>query len=236
MTFSILGRCPRTGRLGMAVTSSSPAVAARCAHVRPGVGVAASQNVTDPRLGPSLLAAIAAGATAHAAVDTVTAAAEHADYRQLAVVDTNGGSATWSGAHMLGLHGTRTGDGWAVAGNLLATAQVLDVLAATFADSHALELEERLLAALCAGLEAGGEAGPLGSAGLLVAGTVAWPVTDLRVDWATDEGPGPIAELCRLWRRWKPERDDYVTRGLDPRSAPAYGVPGDPGSDARASG
>ena len=228
MTFSILGRCERTGRLGMAVTSSSPAVAARCASVRAGVGVAASQNVTDPRLRTALLDSLAAGSSAQAAIDAVATAAPHAAYRQLAVVDANGRGAAFSGAQTLGLHGTRTGEGWACAGNLLASESVLDAVAAGFGESDATELEDRLLAGLAAGLAAGGEAGPLGSAGLLVADAVAWPITDLRVDWADADGAGPVERLAALWRRWAPQRDDYVTRALDPRSAPAYGVPGDP--------
>ena len=205
----------------MAITSSSPAVAARCANVRAGVGVASSQNVTDPRLGPQLLDELAKGAPADAALKTIAAAAPHAAHRQLAVVDAQGRSAAWSGDRALGVHGTRTGDGWAAAGNLLASEEVLDALGAAF--DQAGELETRLIAALQAGLEAGGEAGPLHSAGLLVADEVPWPVTDLRVDWADD----PIAELQRLWDVWSPQRDDYVTRALDPESAPGYGVPGD---------
>jgi uncharacterized Ntn-hydrolase superfamily protein len=221
LTFAILGRCERTGRLGMAITSSSPAVAARCANVRGGVGVASSQNVTDPRLGPMLLDELGRGASANAALATVATAAPHAAHRQLALVDAQGRSAAWSGARALGVHGERTGHGWAAAGNLLASESVLDALGTTFESGG--ELEARLIAALQAGLEAGGEAGPLHSAGLLVAGAVPWPVTDLRVDWASD----PITELQRLWDVWAPQRDDYVTRALDPDSAPAYGVPGD---------
>jgi uncharacterized Ntn-hydrolase superfamily protein len=72
VTFSLLGRCQRTGQLGMVISSSSPAVAARCTHARPGVGVAASQNVTDPRLGPALLDALTRhGEYARAAIDEV---------------------------------------------------------------------------------------------------------------------------------------------------------------------
>lgn len=221
MTFAILGRCERTGRLGMAITSSSPAVAARCANVRAGVGVASSQNVTDPRLGPKLLDELANGASADAALATV-ASTPHGEHRQLALVDARGRSAAWSGARALGVHGTRTGHGWAAAGNLLAAEEVLDALGAAFAES-AGELEARLIAALEAGFEAGGEAGPLHSGGLLVADAVDWPVTDLRIDWTS----APVAELKRLWDIWAPQRDDYVTRALDPSSAPAYGVPGD---------
>jgi uncharacterized Ntn-hydrolase superfamily protein len=214
----------------MAISSSSPAVASRCANVRAGVGVASSQNVTDPRLGPKLLDELEAGASADAALATVAADAPHSEHRQLAVVDAQGRSAAWSGARALGVNGTRTGDGWAAAGNMLASESVLDALGAAFAESAGEpELEARLIAALAAGVDAGGEEGPLHSAGLLVADAVDWPVTNLRVDWAAEDGPGPVAGLARLWEVWAPQRDDYVTRALDPASAPAYGVPGDPG-------
>ena len=83
---------------------------------------------------------------------------------------------------------------------------------------------DRLVAALTAGRDAGGEEGPVRSCGLVVVDRVPWYVTDLRVDWSDDD---PIEELARLWERWKPQADDYVTRALDPSTAPSYGVPGD---------
>ena len=98
----------------------------------------------------------------------------------------------------------------------------VDAVAAAFTTATG-ELEERLLAALEAGLAAGGEAGPVRSAGLSVVRDVAWRVTDLRVDWSDR----PIEDLRDLVEVWLPQRDDYVTRGLDPTAAPSYGVPGD---------
>ena len=74
-----------------------------------------------------------------------------------------------------------------------------------------------------AGLAAGGEAGPVRSAGLLMVDRVPWPVADLRVDWHD----APIAELAQLWALWQPQLDAYVTRALDPDAAPSYGVPGE---------
>ena len=92
-----------------------------------------------------------------------------------------------------------------------------------FEGSAGDHLGDRLVAALTAGLEAGGEEGPVRAAGLLIAGEVPWPVADLRVDWNDD----PIGELTALWRLWKPEMSTYVTRALEPSSAPSFGVPGD---------
>jgi len=125
MTFSIVGRCTRTGAFGVAITSSSPAVAARCAYVRSGVGAATTQNVTDPRLGPALLDAVAGGANPEAALTLVRAAAPHVEHRQLSVIGTAGSGAFWSGAQTLGTYGGVAGTDFVVAGNLLAGADVL---------------------------------------------------------------------------------------------------------------
>lgn len=224
MTFSILGRCPRTHMLGMAVSSSSPAVAARCAHARAGVGVVATQNITDPRLGPKGLDLLAAGLSAERALAQLKNEASHIDYRQLALVDRLGGSAAFSGARTLGIHAVALGHDAAAAGNLLASADVPARVLVRFCKDQALELGDRLINGLRAGLEAGGEAGPVHSAGLVMVRDVAWPVADLRVDWHDGD---PIGELAALWLRWKPQMDDYVARALDPAQAPAYGVPGD---------
>ncbi|HEX5192672.1 MAG TPA: DUF1028 domain-containing protein [Solirubrobacteraceae bacterium] len=223
MTFSLLGRCERSGRLGMVVSSSSPAVAARCVHVRPRIGIAASQNVTDPRLGPLLLDELAAGRDARGAIDAVVAGTPQVEHRQLIVLAGDGDGASYTGAAALGLHGDRRGPGCAAAGNLLADESVLDAMTETFAVNHELELGDRLVAALRAAAQAGGEAGPVHSAGLVMTGDVAWPVADLRVDWHDD----PIEELAAVWDVYRPQLDDYVARALDPTAAPAFGVPGD---------
>ncbi|MFX8972689.1 DUF1028 domain-containing protein, partial [Acinetobacter baumannii] len=80
MTFSIAARCAKTGRFGIAISSSSPAVAARCAHLKPGVGAVCSQNITDPRLGPAALELMAMGAPAHVALDVLCATRAHIDF------------------------------------------------------------------------------------------------------------------------------------------------------------
>ncbi len=223
MTFSLLGRCAATGRLGMAISSSSPAVAARCAHARPGVGVAGSQNVTDPRLGPALLDALAESGDARAAVAEVVALAPHIEHRQLVLLGAAGEGAVYTGSAALGTHGSRLGEGCAAAGNLLADEAVLDAMVTAFAAGARLELGDRLMRVLEAAVGAGGEAGPVHSAGLLMTGEVAWPIADLRVDWHDD----PVAELAAVWEVYKPQLGDYITRALDPAAAPGYGVAGE---------
>ena len=224
MTFSLTARCPDSGTFGIAISSSSPAVAARCTHLRPGVGAAASQNITDPRLGERLLDRLAAGDSAAEAMAEVVAAEPTADHRQLTVVDTAAQVAAHSGRYTLGVHHTVLGQGAVAAGNLLASTAVIDALLGGYLHSQQDNLAARLLDGLRAALAAGGEAGPVHSAGLAVTHpTAGWADTDLRVDWHDD----PIGELGRLWALWQPQRQDYITRGLHPASAPAYGVPGD---------
>lgn len=224
MTLSLAARDSQTGSFGMIIASSSPAVAARCVHLRAGVGAVASQNVTNPALGSRVLDLLAGG---HAAADALRLACEKdpaPEYRQAGVVDAAGRAAVYSGTRTLGTFAARAADGAMAAGNLLASAGVIDAMLAAFTASAAGELEDRLLGALRAGLAAGGEAGPVRSAGLQVVESVPWAVTDLRVDFHD----GPLGELGRLWALWRDQKADYVTRALNPEAAPAYGVPGDP--------
>jgi uncharacterized Ntn-hydrolase superfamily protein len=222
VTFSLLGLDAETRRVGGIVSSSSPAVAARCLRVRAGVGAAASQNVTDPRLAPRLLDLLAAGRSPQEAIDEVVASEPGVEYRQLAVVDVEGRTAVYSGVRTLGTHAGVRGAGAVAAGNLLANRDVPVAMVDAF-EAAGGPLGDRLVAALRAGLAAGGEAGPVRSAGLLVADRVAWPVDDLRVDWGVD----PVAELSALWDLWKPQSESYVMRALSPAGAPSFGVPGE---------
>lgn len=223
MTFSIAGYCHRTGRFGVAVSSSSPAVGARCAYARAGVGAACSQNITDPRLGDRLLDLLARGRTADEAMAQVVNETELIRYRQLSLVDAHGGSAAFSGEMVLGVQDIARAPWVATAGNLLADQSIPARMVTAFQEKPEIDLEDRLLAAMKIALSLGGEVGPVHSAGLKTVGSVPWPETDLRVDWSDD----PIHELEVLWRLWRPLKDDYITRALDPASAPAYGVPGD---------
>lgn len=223
MTFSLVARCAQSGQFGMVISSSSPAVAARCAHVRAGVGVAASQNVTDPALGPLLLDALEGGASALQAIKKVTLGRPHIDYRQLLVVDAKGSAAIHSGAQVLGLWGEAVGRDCAAGGNLLANTGIPAAMVSAF-EGTAGHLGDRLMAALTEGLSAGGEAGPVHSAGMKIADRLSWPLVDLRIDWTED---CPIAALAKAWGVYRPQMLAYVQRAEDPTQAPSYGVPGD---------
>lgn len=205
---------------GVAVASSSPAVAARCAHARAGIGAVASQNITDPALGPLALDLMAdmdaAAAIAH------LKNGRFIEYRQILAVDRNGQTAIHSGANALGIWTQAQGRNVASGGNLLANDRVPQAIVDAFVAAPGA-LGDRLIKAMRAGLAAGGEAGPIHSAGMKVVDKLDWPIVDLRCDWTT---ACPIETLAEAWAVYAPQMAAYVQRALDPRAAPSYGVPG----------
>ncbi|KQP49464.1 DUF1028 domain-containing protein [Pseudorhodoferax sp. Leaf274] len=221
MTFSIVARCPATGQFGAAVASSSPAVAARCVRGRMGVGAAASQNITDPDLGPLLLDLMAAGRTPEQAVAELRQR-PFIDYRQLMAIDAHNPPVVFTGANALGTLASVVGTHAACAGNMLHSRAVPAAMLSAFEQAEGA-LAERLMQAMLAGQAAGGEEGPVHSAGLLVYGAQNWPVVDLRLDWVEAD---PVQALYATWKLYEPQMPAYITRALDPRAAPSFGVPG----------
>jgi len=225
MTFSILGRCGKTGMLGVAITTSSIAVASRCPWARAGIGAVATQNITDPGIGPRSLDLMAAGITAGDALKRVLETSKYTEYRQITMIDRSGRTAAHTGLKTLGTHNVAPGRDCIAAGNLLANPDVPAAMAKTFEAGAGAHLAERLLRALEEGVVAGGEMGPVHSAGLLVVRDQVWPLVDLRIDWHDE---APLDALRSLWVAYEPQMEDYQTRAVNPASAPAYGVPGDP--------
>ena len=223
MTFSLVARCEKTGMFGVAIASSSPAVAARCSYTRAGVGAVASQNITDPTLGPLTLDLMARGRSATQAIAEISANGKFMEYRQVLSVDKHGATAIHSGRNSLGIWTQAQGDNIVSAGNLLANDGVPQAIVDGFQSAKG-HIGDRLIAAMQAGLAQGGEAGPIHSAGLQICDQVAWPVADLRCDWTLD---CPIENIAAAWEVYKPQLQAYVQRALDPREAPSYGVPGD---------
>jgi uncharacterized Ntn-hydrolase superfamily protein len=212
MTFSLVGRCERTGAVGAVIASASMAVAARCAAVRAGIGAVCSQSTTDPRLRGELLDAMAGGMAAGDALAALVHRTADVAYRQLVVVDAAGGAASYSGELALGEATDIHAADAAAAGNLLADNGVPAAMLAAFHDRAGNDLGARLIAALQAGLAAGGEVSPVRSAGMVIAESEPWPVTDLRVDWHDD----PVGQLAGLWQIWQPQAASYITRALRP--------------------
>lgn len=246
MTFSIVARSENAALFGVAIASSSPAVGARCAHARAGVGAVATQNVTDPALGALILGALeqSTGAGADAALDLALRSTPHSAYRQLLVIGPAGTPAVHCGARALGVAAVAVGANAAAAGNLLAAATVPAAMIGAFdaARTEAARTEEaradaarplaadaeafgaRLLHALRSGADRGGEAGPIHSAGLLIVRDLCWPIVDLRIDWVDHD---PLGALTRVWDIYAPQIEAYVRRAADPERAPAFGVAGD---------
>ena len=224
MTFSIIGRCRDTGQLGIAIASSSIAVGARCPWVRAGVGAVATQNVTLPSLAPQVLDLLQGRQLKPVvALERALGTDSWSQYRQVTVIDDQGRTALFSGKEALGVHDAVAGEQCVAAGNLLAGTQVIEAMVQSF-EKVPGSLADRLMAAMHAAMAAGGEAGPVHSAALKVVGDVIWPIVDLRVDWADED---PIGRLDGLWRAYRPQMQDYLTRALNPTAAPSYGVPGD---------
>lgn len=223
MTLSITALCPESGQLGIAISSSSIAVGARCPWLQAGIGAVASQNITLPALGPQILAGLESGLTAEQALKRALGEDRFREYRQVAVMSADGISAIFSGEQTLGIWHVQQGENCVAAGNMLASQQVITAMITAFENATG-ELTSRLLAALRAGIDQGGEAGPEHSAAVKVVDDYIWPVVDLRIDWADAD---PVASLQALWQAYEPQMEAYITRALDPRDAPGYGVPGD---------
>ena len=225
MTFSIAGRCTKTGMFGVAITTSSISVGSRCPHARAGVGAVATQNITDPHLATLVLDAMEAGSTASQAISSVIEDREFIDYRQLTAIDAKGNTAHFTGKNILGVNAISEGSDCVAAGNLLSSETVAKGITNGFSANPNAHLAERLLQGIEGGLAAGGEGGPVHSAALLVFGSQPFALVDLRVDW---EDVGPIEKLRTLWEAYQPQMDDYLNRAINPTVAPSYGVVGDP--------
>lgn len=223
MTFSIVALDPDSGDLGVAVASKFLAVGSVVPWARAGVGAIATQALANVAYGPDGLAAMAKGLAASAVLERLTGADVGASDRQAGIVDARGGAATFTGDGCLPWAGSRTGPGWAIQGNILTGASVVDAMATGFAGSTGW-LPGRLVAALRAGDEAGGDRRGRQSAALLVVrakggygeGDDRW--IDLRVDDHLDPVP-ELARLLAIWRTLTERPDPGDLRAIDPELA-----------------
>ena len=215
-TFTIVGRCARTGRLGIGTATRSLAVGARVPHVRPRLGAVAIMAIADARLGYTALRLLELGYKAPSVIEELVRSDPYAEYRQLAVVDADGFTAARTGKMNRDWAGHRAGDGYVVLGNVLTGPQVLDAMERTFTATAADDLEERLLRAIEAGRDAGGQHGGQRSAALLVYDDRPFAHLDLRVD-VHDE---PIGELRRVFDVYRPAIPYYNLRQVDARVPP----------------
>jgi uncharacterized Ntn-hydrolase superfamily protein len=215
VTYALAARCSSSGELGACAATADLAVGARVPHVEAGVGAVLTQHRTDPRLGPRGLALLRSGCDADATVAALVASAEHARWRQLAVVDAAGRTAAWSGDEVVTTRVEEHGAGCVAIGNVLADPGVGRAMVDAFEEADGEPLAERLLRALEAGRDAGGEDGETASSVVIVARDPGLRHVDLRVD----RDARPIEALRALWDAYRPWAEDFRTRALDPDAA-----------------
>ncbi len=217
MTFSLIGRCERTGMFGIAISTSEMAVGSRCIHVAPGVGAIVTQASTNPRLGSLGLNLLRAGYSAPRVLDEIAASDQFVERRQLGCLDVTGLGAARTGAGNKPWAGHRVDRNVVVATNAVVGAEVADSMFDTFKRGADLPLWERLLRSLEAGKAAGGQPDGETSSGLYVVDRDTYPMVDLRVDLH----PTPVTELRRLADAYFPLVAYYHLRPRDPSVPPA---------------
>ena len=210
-TFSLIGRCERTGMFGIAIATSEMAVGSRCIHVAPGVGAIVTQASTNPRLGHLGLSLLRAGYSAPRVLDEIAASDQHVERRQLGCLDVSGLAAARTGSANKPWAGHRVEPNVVVAANAVVGEAVADRMLEAFRKGADLALWERLLGALEAGKAAGGQPNGEVSGGLFVVDREPYAIVDLRVDLH----PEPVAELRRLAEAYVPLVPYYY--GLRPR-------------------
>ena len=212
MTWSIIARDSATGQLGIAVATRFFAVGALVPHIAPGIGAIATQALVNPYYGIDGTKLLRDGNNPRDVVAALLAADAGRESRQLHVMDTTGRIATHSGKECVDWFGHISGDGFSIAGNMLAGPAVLDETARAYAGNEKTPFPQRLIAALFAGEAAGGDKRGKQSAALLIHGAEDWPALDLRVDDHAD----PLRELQRLEavsrERWVHFREFLPTR------------------------
>ncbi len=217
MTFSIIGYCPETGAVGGAICTSNMAVGARCIRLAHDCGAFLSQHRTDPRLGDQGLAALKDGATAGEAVEVVVAGTANIGWRQLAALDRHGNWAAFHGQDIYSVYNHSAGANCLAVGNILANDQVTVAMRDAFVAAGSEPLLERLMRALEAGRDAGGEIHlPLLSAALRVTDDDDLDRCDIRVDFADD----PIGALRKIKDEYTKSDVSFRKLTLDPGSVP----------------
>lgn len=214
MTFSIAIVCQKTGLIGYGVTTSSVCVGARVGRIGADC-VVFSQARTDARLHEPGLADHAQSGDCDTALAAMKTAGTFLHWRQLGVLSRSGKAAHFTGDSCMAFCGGLTGNGSLALGNFLATEHVMPAMIAAADEAHK-SLAMRLIGALQAGLDEGGENDPLQSASLAILGTDNFVETDLRVDKSSI----PISDLADLWQDWEPKADAYRIRAKTPDDAP----------------
>ena len=206
MTWSIVAREPESEAFGIAISTKALAVGAMCPFISFGYGALSSQSYSSPVAGERAIQGMEKGQDVEASILAALSDDEGRDWRQIHGVDASGRSFAYTGASCVDWCGHWTGESVSIAGNMLAGAPVVEACAESWQKNPQLKFTERLLQALVAGQEAGGDKRGRQSGALLVKGDEAHSLCDLRVD----DHPDPVKELCRLFNVFKEQRMPYM--------------------------
>jgi uncharacterized Ntn-hydrolase superfamily protein len=198
MTWSIVAHDPNRDAFAVAVATKAFAVGAYCPFVRSGVGAVSTQSVTNRYLGPAILDAMARGLTPAAAIEGALAGDDGRGIRQVHAVDSEGRTAAWTGGNCVEWCGSVSAGGVSIAGNMLAGEATIAATLAAWKAGGDLPMPDRLMAAMEAGQQAGGDRRGRQSAAMVMVTTEDFPDLDLRVDDHAD----PVGELRRLLGIW----------------------------------
>ena len=211
-TFTAIGRCPRTGRLGVAVTTGEIGTGGRVPSVLANIGAVGTQASTDPRLGPLAIKLLELGYPAARVMAELEASDPYIEYRQLGIVDRCGRTAVRTGSSNNPWAGHETGEGWVVMGNAVVDEGVVAAMAGAMREYEAEDIETRLMHSISAGTDAGGQPDGQRAAAVLVHENEGYAIINLRVD----DHDEPMQELWRLFHKMRPLVPYYRQRPDDP--------------------
>ena len=220
MTYTILGRCPRTGRVGIGIATFSITVGRYCWGVKSNTGVTVSQAFAKEDNNALALRLLSQGFTARSVLQQLMDNDRFAEYRQIGVIDRSGMAVAHTGPKTRGWSGHVTGENYVAFGNGLVGPEVADAIAKGFLAEPDADLEHRLLMGIEAGRDAGGQGTrerhkPERSSALRVYSKDTYADIDLRVDLHETA----VDELRRIWTEFKQYEAYYRHREHNPRAA-----------------
>ncbi|MBO1002943.1 DUF1028 domain-containing protein [Pseudogracilibacillus auburnensis] len=205
-TFSITARCARTGQFGIAISTKIPAVGSLTTYAKAGIGAIASQSFVNPYIGINGLKYLEENVSAQEVLDRLLEEDPVPEIRQFSIVDKHGQAVAFTGDKSDSWKGHLTGENYAVAGNMLVNEATIEEMAQSFEKETELPLADRLLQALQAGQNAGGDKRGKQSGALYIVDKEEYPFIDLRVD----EHHDPVVELTRVYKVAQKELFPFV--------------------------